>query len=77
MHWQGTLHRGAAGGLDQFVLEFERAERRKAGLSHVALFLAAFLFCHDAFSNVQVNDAGVASDRSVAAGVREIDKCVR
>ena len=47
----GTLYRAAARGLDQFVLQFERAERRKAGLSHVALFLAAFLFCHDAFSN--------------------------
>jgi hypothetical protein len=46
-------------------------------LSHITLFLAAFLFCHDAFSKVQVNDAGVVSDRSVAAGVREIDNNVR
>jgi len=39
----GTLDRTAAGGLDQFVLEFERAERRDLGL-----FLRARLcrFCH-------------------------------
>jgi hypothetical protein len=61
----GALDRPAASGLDQFILQFERAE-----CCQLVLFGFAFAFCHDAFSIARVRYAG--GGRSCgSAGVKE------